>query len=224
MQQSQFHTVLMLSMFWVCRTSPALPTTRSNPLAITVPTFDVVRSVLDRVSEIEREQVMNQPHGMTEHLRAKNPDRMLVAGKRYNQIGTVLYGFEHMGRDVSTEELARQLGLQDKQVTNAVSKINALISPVFGLKIERVRNNGAYTGQLRLTNYEDAKQAVDAYKARIKKAGPDLTKTLQAYENNGGSIQDLETELVPLMELTQILKPLLPAAEPAPDQEPAELF
>ena len=81
---------------------------------------------------------------MVEYLRINAPDHVLASGKRYNQVGVILYGFEHLGRDVNASELAAQLGLE-KQVTNAISKINSIISPVFGFKIERAKTAKAFT-------------------------------------------------------------------------------
>jgi hypothetical protein len=153
-------------------------------MAIEVPVFEASKTELARVSDSTLDNVMGTPHGMFWHLKEYNPDHVLVGGKRANQIGTILYGFEHLGRDTNADELANQLGLDARQVTNAVSKINAIISNVFGLKIERVRTKDGYTGQLRITTTEDAIQASEAYCKKLKKMHTDYVQTIRSYKRN----------------------------------------
>ena len=184
-------------------------------MAINIPTFEPSKTALVRVSEEAREEAMTTPHGMFDYLRVNNPDHVLVSGKRANQIATVLYGFEHLGRDVNAAELANQLGLAEKQVTNAISKINAIISPVFGVKIERVRHEGSFTGKIRLTTGEDALQASEAYCKKLKKMHTEYVQTMRSYRNNGGDIRGLLTQVDnggALLELVAELAPALPQA------------
>lgn len=184
-------------------------------MAINIPTFEPSKTALDRVPEETRDLVMSNPHGMFDFLRVNNPDHILVSGKRANQIGTILYGFEHLGRDVNAAELANQLGLAEKQVTNAISRINAIIYPVFGMKIERQRIDKVYTGKLRLTNLDDALQAREAFTKAVSKKAADFGSTMASYANNGGDIQQLAAtpEMAPIMTLVGQLAPCLPAAQ-----------
>jgi len=184
-------------------------------MAINVPTFEASKTQLLRVSEDTLDAVLGTPHGMFFYLKEHNPDWILVSGKRANQIGTILYGFEHLNRDVNAEHLAAQLGLDSRQVTNAISKLNTIISGVFGLKIERVRDNdGRYTGQLRITTQDDALQASEAYCAKLKKMHTDYVQTLRSYKRNdpnadirgllgtvtnGGSLLELVAEVAPAL-------------------------
>jgi hypothetical protein len=185
-------------------------------MAINVPTFETTKTALERVSEEVLHQVIQSPHGMFFHLKETNPDHVLVAGKRANQIGTVLYGFEHLGRDVNTDELAAQLGLDPRQVTNAVPKINAIISAVFGMKIERVKSrDGQFTGKLRITNQDDALQASEAYCKKLKKIHTEYVQTLRSYRNNGGDIRGLLAQTEngdALLDLVREVAPALPQA------------
>ena len=171
-------------------------------MAINIPTFEPVKTPLTRVSEETLEEVMNAPHGMVEYLRLNFPDHILVSGKRYNQTGVILYGFEHLGRTTNCSELAAQLGLAEKQVINAVSKMNAIISPVFGFKIERAKApDGSYTGMIRLTTQDDALQASEAYCKKLKK----MHKVEQITRgNNGRSVRRI---LSGIMKMTR--SPLL---------------
>ena len=184
-------------------------------MAINIPTFEPSKTALDRVSEKTRDEVMNTPHGMFDHLRINNPDHVLVSGKRPNQIAVILYGFEHLGRNVNAAELAAQLGLAEKQVTNAISKINAIINPVFGVKIERVKFQGEFTGTIRLTQFEDALQAKEAYIKAIRRKGPEFLTSLESLANNGGDINQLagQEDMAALMGLVKVLAPCLPPAE-----------
>jgi len=190
-------------------------------VAINIPTFEPSKTALDRVSEQTRDQALTESHGMFNYLRINNPDHILVSGKRANQIGTVLYGFEHLNCDVTAAELAAQLGLAEKQVTNAISKINAIINPVFGVKIERVKMEGSFTGKLRLTQFEDALQAKEAYTKKMKKVGPEFLTSLESYKNNGGDINHFvqAEDMASLMGLVEFLAPALPAAEDEVEQE-----
>ena len=184
-------------------------------MAINIPTFEPSKTALDRVSEEVRDQVMSSAHGMFDYLRINNPDHIMVGGKRANQVGTILYGFEHLGRDVHASELASQLGLAEKQVTNAISRINAIIYPVFGLKIERQRVDKVYTGKLRITNAEDALQACEAINKVLKKKGPETAGSIKSYVNNGGDVEDLVKTgaLSALMPLVGQLANYLPPAQ-----------
>jgi len=190
-------------------------------VAINIPTFEPSKTALDRVSEQTRDAALTEPHGMFNYLRVNNPDHILVSGKRANQIGTVLYGFEHLNRDVTAAELAAQLGLAEKQVTNAISKINAIINPVFGVKIERVKMEGSYTGKLRLTQFEDALQAKEAYTKKMNKVGPEFLSSLESLKNNGGDINQIVqgSDMASLMGLVEFLAPALPAAADDVEQE-----
>lgn len=184
-------------------------------MAIFIPTFEPSKTALDRVSAQVREKVMNEPHGMFDYLRVNNPDHVLVSGKRPNQVGTILYGFEHLGKNVNAAELANQLGLAEKQVTNAISKINAIIYPVFGMRIERQRVDKVFTGNLRLTDREDAMQACEAIGKVLKKKGPELAMTIDSYVNaNNGDVKELahSEALKPLMSVVARLAPALPQA------------
>lgn len=187
----------------------------NSPMAINIPTFEPSKTALDRVPEEVRDQVMNKPHGMFDYLRINNPDHVMVGGKRANQVGTILYGFEHLGRDVNAAELANQLGLAEKQVTNAISKINAIIYPVFGMKIERQRVDKIYTGKLRLTNLDDALQAREAFTKAVSKKAADFGSTMASYANNGGDLQQLAAapEMAAVMSLVGQLAPCLPPAQ-----------
>ena len=185
-------------------------------MAINIPTFEPVRTPLTRVSEETLEDVMKAPHGMVDYLRLNFPDHILVSCKRYNQTGVILYGFEHLGRKVTCAELAAQLGLAEKQITNAISKINGIISPVFGLKIERVKtSDGQYTGLIRLTTHDDALQASEAYCKKLKKMHTEYVQTMRSFRNNGGDIAGLLAQVDnsnALIELVQEVAPALPAA------------
>ena len=191
-------------------------------VAINIPTFEPSKTALDRVSEEKRDQIMSTAHGMFDYLRINNPDHVLVSGKRANQVGTILYGFEHLGRDVNATELANQLGLAEKQVTNAISRINAIIYPVFGLKIERMRVDNAYTGKLRITNQEDALQACEAINKVLKKKGPDFAASIDSYVNNGGDLDQLVASGA-LAGLMPVVNQLRPALEPAQTEEAVEV-
>ena len=190
-------------------------------MAINIPTFEPSKTALDRVSEEKRDQIMSTAHGMFDYLRINNPDHVLVSGKRANQVGTILYGFEHLGRDVNATELANQLGLAEKQVTNAISRINAIIYPVFGLKIERMRVDNAYTGKLRITNQEDALQACEAINKVLKKKGPDSAASIDSYVNNGGDLDQLVASGA-LAGLMPVVNQLRPALAPAQAEETVE--
>lgn len=187
-------------------------------MAINIPTFEPVKTPLTRVSEETLEEVMNAPHGMVEYLRLNFPDHILVSGKRYNQTGVILYGFEHLGRTTNCSELAAQLGLAEKQVINAVSKMNAIISPVFGFKIERAKApDGSYTGMIRLTTQDDALQASEAYCKKLKKMHTEYVQTMRSYRNNGGNIAWLLGQVDnggALVEMVQELAPALAPAQP----------
>ena len=187
-------------------------------MAINIPTFEPSKTALDRVSEQTRDLALAESHGMFNYLRVNNPDHILVSGKRANQIGTVLYGFEHLNRDVTAAELAAQLGLAEKQVTNAISKINGIISPVFGFKIERAKNaEGTFTGTIRLTTQEDALQASEAYCKKLKKMHNEYVQTMRSFRNNGGDIAGLLAQVDnggALIEMVQELAPALPPAQP----------
>ena len=187
-------------------------------MAINIPTFEPVKTPLTRVSEETLEDVMNAPHGMVEYLRVNFPDHILVSGKRYNQTGVILYGFEHLGRETNCSELAAQLGLAEKQVINAVSKMNAIISPVFGFKIERAKTeDGSYTGMIRLTTQDDALQASEAYCKKLKKMHNEYVQTMRSFRNNGGDIAGLLAQVDnggALIEMVQELAPALPPAQP----------
>lgn len=184
-------------------------------VAINIPTFEPSKTALDRVSEEKRDQIMSSAHGMFDYLRINNPDHVLVSGKRANQVGTILYGFEHLGRDVHAAELANQLGLAEKQVTNAIGRINGIIYPVFGLKIERLRIEGVFTGKLRITNQEDALQACEAINKVLTKKGPDFAASIGSYVNNGGNLKALAESgaLAGLMPVVKQLAPCLPPAQ-----------
>ena len=202
-------------MFPICRDNRRpLPT--DFFVAINIPTFEPTKTKLTRVSEETLEDVMNMPHGMIEYLRQNAPDHVLVSGKRYNQVGVILYGFEHLGRDVNAAELAAQLGLAEKQVTNAISRINGIISPVFGFKIERAKTaEGTFTGTIRLTTQEDALQASEAYCKKLKKMHTEYVQTMRSFRNNGGDIAGLLAQVDnggALIGLVQELAPALPAA------------
>ena len=188
-------------------------------MAINVPTFESTKTALERVSEEAIASIIETPHGMFYYLKEHNPDHVLVSGKRPNQIGVVLYGFEHLGRDVNADELASQLGLDVRQVTNALSKLNAIISNVFGMKIERVKDAaGGFNGKLRITNQDDALQASEAYCKKLKKMHTDYVQTLRSYRNNGGNIQGLLAQTAngaALLELVAEVAALPPAAETA---------
>lgn len=184
-------------------------------MAINIPTFEPSKTALDRVSEETREEVLNTPHGMFNHLRIHNPDHVLVSGKRANQCAVVLYGFEHLGRDVNAAELAGQLGLAEKQVTNAISKINAIINPVFGVKIERVKFEGAFTGKIRLTTAEDALQASEAYCKKLKTMHNEYVQTMRSFRNNGGDIRGLLAQVDNSNALLELVSELAPALKPA---------
>jgi hypothetical protein len=187
-------------------------------MAINVPTFETTKTSLERVSEEALASIVQTPHGMFYYLKEQNPDHVLVSGKRPNQLGVVLYGFEHLGRDVNADELAAQLGLDVRQVTNSLSKLNAIISNVFGMKIERVKDAaGSYTGKLRITNQDDALQASEAYCKKLKSMHTDYVQTLRSYRNNGGNIRDLLAQTAnggALMELVAEVSALPAAAEP----------
>ena len=187
-------------------------------MAINIPTFEQTKTKLNRVAEEALEDVMNSPHGMIEYLRVNAPDHVLVSGKRYNQAGVILYGFEHLGRDVNAAELAAQLGISEKQVINAISKINAIISPVFGFKIERAKTSeGVFTGTIRLTTQEDALQASEAYCKKLKKMHTEYVQTMRSFRNNGGDIAGLLAQVDngnALIGLVQELAPALPPAQP----------
>ena len=184
-------------------------------MAITVPTFEPSRTALDRVSEETRDRVMTSPHGMFDFLRINNPDHILVSGKRPNQLGIILYGFEHLKRDVHSAELASQLGLAEKQVTNAIPKINQMIYPVFGMKIERQRVNKIFTGKLNITSRDDALQAREAFTKAVSKKAAEFSSTISSFENNGGNIGELASapEMTALMSLVGQLAPCLPPAQ-----------
>ena len=189
---------------------------RITTMAIQIPTFEPSKTALNRVSEETREEVLTTPHGMFNYLRIHNPDHVLVSGKRANQIATVLYGFEHLNRDVNAAELGAQLGLAEKQVTNAIGKINAIINPVFGVKIEKVKVEGAFTGKIRLTTTEDALQASEAYCKKLKTMHTEYVQTMRSYRNNGGDIRGLLAKVDnsnALLELVSELAPALPAAQ-----------
>lgn len=184
-------------------------------MAINIPTFEPSKTALDRVPEEVRDHAMNAAHGMFDYLRVNHPDHVMVGGRRANQIGTILYGFEHLGRDVNATELANQLGLSEKQVTNAISRINALIYPVFGMKIERQRIDRAYTGKLRLTSLDDALQAREAFTKSVSKKAADFGSTMASYANNGGDLAQLAAapEMAAVMTLVGQLAPCLPPAQ-----------
>ena len=184
-------------------------------MAINIPTFEPSKTALDRVSEETREEVLNTPHGMFNHLRIHNPDHVLVSGKRANQCAVVLYGFEHLGRDVNAAELAAQLGLAEKQVTNAISKINSIINPVFGVKIERVKFEGSFTGKIRLTTAEDALQASEAYCKKLKTMHNEYVQTMRSFRNNGGDIRGLLAQVDNSNALIELVSELAPALKPA---------
>ena len=201
-------------MFWACRACHSA-FFANKTMAINIPSFEPSKTALDRVSEEVRDQVLSSAHGMFDYLRVNNPDHVLVSGKRANQVGTILYGFEHLGRNVHASELASQLGLAEKQVTNAISRINAIIYPVFGLKIERQRVDKLYTGKLNITNQEDALQACEAINKVLKKKGPDFAASVSSYVNNGGDLMALaQTDaLASLMPVVRELAPCLPPAQ-----------
>ena len=160
-------------------------------MAIIVPTFEASKTDLVRVDEQTRDTVMGTPHGMFNYLREHNPDHILVSGKRANQAGVVLYGFEHLGRDCQAVFLADQLGLQERQVFNAVGRINPIIHAVFGFKIERPKGEFGYTGVLRITTADDALQASEAYCKKLKKMHTEYVQTMSSYQNNGGDVLSL---------------------------------
>ena len=188
-------------------------------MAINIPTFLPVKTPLTRVSEETLEDVMNAPHGMVEYLRVNFPDHILVSGKRYNQTGVILYGFEHLGRTTNCSELAAQLGLAEKQVINAVSKMNAIISPVFGFKIERAKApDGSYTGMIRLTTQDDALQASEAYCKKLKKMHKEYVQTMRSFRNNGGDIAQLMSQVDNGIALVEMVQELAPALAPAQSQ------
>ena len=188
-------------------------------MAINIPTFEPVKTPLTRVSEETLEDVMNAPHGMVEYLRVNFPDHILVSGKRYNQTGVILYGFEHLGRTTNCSELAAQLGLAEKQVINAVSKMNAIISPVFGFKIERAKApDGSYTGMIRLTTQDDALQASEAYCKKLKKMHKEYVQTMRSFRNNGGNIAQLLSQVENGIALVEMVQELAPALAPAQSQ------
>lgn len=184
-------------------------------MAISVPTFEPSKTALERVSEETRDQVLNSPHGMFDYLRINNPDHILVSGKRANQLGTILYGFEHLGREVHAAELASQLGLAEKQVTNAISKINQIIYPVFGMKIERQRVDRVFTGKLNITSLDDAIQAREVFTKAVSKRAAEFGSTIASFKNNGGDIDALASapEMTAVMSLVGQLAPCLPPAQ-----------
>lgn len=199
-------------MFCTCHIGMSLT---PHHMAINIPTFEPSKTALDRVSEETREEVLNTPHGMFNHLRIHNPDHVLVSGKRANQCAVVLYGFEHLGRDVNAAELAAQLGLAEKQVTNAISKINSIINPVFGVKIERVKFEGSFTGKIRLTTAEDALQASEAYCKKLKTMHNEYVQTMRSFRNNGGDIRGLLAQVDNSNALIELVSELAPALKPA---------
>lgn len=184
-------------------------------MAIIVPTFQPNKTALQRVNEEELAEVMTTPHGMFNYLRVHNPDHVLVSGKRANQCAVVLYGFEHLERETNAAELAAQLGLAEKQVMNAIQKINSIINPVFGVKIERVRHEGAFTGLIRLTTEEDALQASEAYCAKLKNIHNDYVQTMRSFKNNGGDIRKLLAQVDKGDALVELVSELAPALAPA---------
>lgn len=184
-------------------------------MAISIPVFETTKTALQRVTRETLEQVIQTPHGMFYYLKENNPDHILVSGKRPNQVGTILYGFEHLGRDTTEAELALQLGLDSRQVASAISRLNTIIHATFGMKIERVKtDNGATTGKLRITNATDALQASEAYCRKLKKLHTEYVQTLCSYRQNGGNVGELLLQTsngAALLALVDEVRPL-PAA------------
>ena len=94
--------------------------------------------------------------------------------------------------------------------------MNAIISPVFGFKIERAKApDGSYTGMIRLTTQDDALQASEAYCKKLKKMHTEYVQTMRSYRNNGGNIAWLLDQVDNGGALVEMVQELAPALSPA---------
>jgi hypothetical protein len=114
----------------------------------------------------------------------------LISHRHYNTVGYVLQLFEYLGRSTTAAEMiaaSEDYKLTERSIHVAINRLNEILYQLLGLQIQRIQESG----ELRLTNQNDAIAATERFTKRFAKVSEEFVHTMNAYRATGGDVAGL---------------------------------